>query len=239
MPNDSIQPLQGLNRMSLSNLSDREKEAWYAANQNALSKYNPRVRRQAAEQIYQNQQFVKKFGKEEFYKTAAAPEAAAFRRKQLENRLIEEAWRKTFRPKTNVVTDINTGKPYTKNGQPLTFIRDDKDVNVSDAWYTKYSGMDYQAKKELLEAYGNGTWQPEMEVQKNNVFSKFEEKTPSTVIPALKYLLGDKSEENKRDLAEASIKASRWGIFAPQAELIGGIAGMIGAGRHEYNVNSR
>jgi hypothetical protein len=49
MPINNIQPLQGLNRMSLSDLSDREREQWYAANQNALSKYNPVVRKQAAE----------------------------------------------------------------------------------------------------------------------------------------------------------------------------------------------
>jgi hypothetical protein len=77
-----------------------------------------------------------------------------------------------------------------------------------------------------------------MEIQKNNVFSKVEENTPSTIIPGLNYLLGDKSKENTQALAEGTIKASRWG-FLPGAELLGGLAGMIGQGRHEYNKTSK
>ena len=57
MPINSIQPLKGLNRMTLSGLPDREREQWYRANQHLLAKYsyNPQVYDKAAEQIYQNQ----------------------------------------------------------------------------------------------------------------------------------------------------------------------------------------
>jgi hypothetical protein len=56
MPINKIQPLQGLNKMSLSGLSDREKEQWYKANEQQLAKYSysPRAYEQAAEQMYQN-----------------------------------------------------------------------------------------------------------------------------------------------------------------------------------------
>lgn len=97
-----IKPLEEVYKiMSLSSLSDRERELWHTVNESALAKYNLAVREQAAQQIYENQLFIKKFGKEEFYKTANIPEAAALRRQQLKNRLIEEAWMKAYGPNRN------------------------------------------------------------------------------------------------------------------------------------------
>ena len=85
--------------MSLDCLSDRERELWYTVNESALAKYNLAVRERAAQQIYENQLFVEKFGEEEYSKTAGIPGSDIIRRQQLKNRLIEEAWIKAFGPK--------------------------------------------------------------------------------------------------------------------------------------------
>jgi len=101
---DKIKPLEEINNlMSLDGLSDRERELWYKVNSNLLEKYsyNPSVREQAAQQIYENQLFVDKFGEEEFNKTAGIPGSDIIRRQQLINRLIEEAWIKAFGPNRN------------------------------------------------------------------------------------------------------------------------------------------
>ena len=122
-----------------------------------------------------------------------------------------------------------------QNGRPMMFERKDEDVNVDDAWYQKYSGMDTQAKRQLLEMYGRGEWQPEKEIQKNNVFSKYEKQTPS-IMASLKYLFGDKSKENAKDVAANAVKIAQKGPITAGIELItGSLAGTIGEGRDYYN----
>lgn len=237
MPIDRIQPLQGLNRMSLSGLSDRERKQWYTANQNALSKYNPAVRDRIAEQIYKNQLYVKKFGETEFYRTEGLPGGAAFRNKQLENRLIEEAWRNTFKSKHNLITDIDTGIPYTKNGQPMIMERDDSEVNVSDEWYQKYNALDPQAKRQLMEAYEKGEWKPEMEIKNNNVFSKYGKFISSLSKPLEKLtqlVTGKKSDSDSSSLEHMS-EAGMSPIEFSGIGFSGTVASMIGKGRDYYN----
>lgn len=163
MPINNTQPLRGLNRMSLSGLTDRERELWYKANNHLLAQYsyNPEVRRKAAEQIYQNQQFVQKFGEAEFNKTAGLPGSDVFRRKQLENRLTKEAILNTFKPVNQVITDIDTGLPYHMNGKPMEIHRKPEEANISDEEFGKLMRLDQQGQRQVLEDYANGKWKPE------------------------------------------------------------------------------
>lgn len=95
-----IKPLDEVsNMMSLSSLSERERKLWYTVNENKLAKYRLHNYEQAAQQLYENQLFVDKFGEEEFYKTAGQQGSAELRRQQLKDRLVEEVWIKIFGPK--------------------------------------------------------------------------------------------------------------------------------------------
>jgi len=146
MPLNNIQPLQGLNKMNLSGLSDRERKQWYEANKTALAQYqNPIIRDQVANQMYKNQLFRQKFGEEEFNKTFGLPGSAEWRNQQLERRLVKEAIKNTFKPAEEYVTDINTGIPYKRpDGTYMTIKRDKKDVNISNDEYKKILAMDTQ-----------------------------------------------------------------------------------------------
>jgi hypothetical protein len=130
--------------MSLNDLNDREREQWYKANEQQLAKYsrNPRLYARAADQMYKNQLFKQKFGQAEFDKTYGMPGGAALRNKQLENRLIQEAVRSTFKPANEVVTDIDTGLPYHINGKLMEIHRKPEEVNISDEEFEKLMKLD-------------------------------------------------------------------------------------------------
>lgn len=232
MPIDNMQPLRGLNRMTLSGLSSREREQWYNQNRHLLDKYSIGERKRAAEQIYKNQQYVKMFGQDEFNKTAGMPGGAKFRNNQLKHALINDAWDNTFRAKHYFIKDA-TGTPYMKNNKPMVQERDDKDVNVSDEWLNKYSLIDDYGKEQILRAYGNGEFKTDIENSKDEgLWTKLSKIGSMSFNLALKQTINNITGKDEPLTAEDAFNGP--GIEPISSTPIGEINLMIERGKGEY-----
>ena len=176
------------------------------------------MRRKAAEQLYQNQQYINKFGQEEFDKTVGIPGSAQLRNQRMERRLVKEAIKNTFKPAEELVTNIDTGVPYMRpDGTPMMLKRDKKDVNISNEEYRKILEMDTQGQKEILEMYANGKWKPGGQIKNENVFSMYTKAAAKTTSDILKPIIGEKAA----------------GVVGAVGEAVS-IPGLIGHGRHQY-----
>lgn len=131
MQNVNLKGLPGINR-----LNDKEREAFYAANQDILNANNfigPQERDAAAEVLYNNQQFVKKFGMNAFTNwSSGTTKGYEDRNALLKETIVNEAWNNALSPfKADGTRDNNRG--------------------LGSLW-EKYSEMSTDAKLQLLES---------------------------------------------------------------------------------------
>lgn len=127
----NLRGLPGINR-----LSDSEREAFYEANQDILNSNNfvgPREMEKAAEVLYNNKQFVNKFGRDVFNQMSGNnAKDYEDRNALLQETIVNEAWNKYL-------------SPFRADGSR------DNQLGLGSLW-EKYDDMSTDAKLKLLES---------------------------------------------------------------------------------------
>ena len=164
--NKGLRGLPGLNT-----LSDNERLAFMQANADKLSKYKTeRQRMKAADVLYNNQQFINKFGLEEFNRyNDGTSKSYDFRNQLLREKVVNDAVEEHY-------------KPQIKNGQI------DESTGAGSAW-EKISQLSTDAKEKLL----NSEWKTPAQMKKE------QDDRDSWYEKAIDFVAGEAIQRYKQD----------------------------------------
>ena len=117
---DKLRGLPGLNR-----LSDEERQKFMLANADKLKQYSrPGDRKRAAEILYNNQQFINKFGEDTFNKMSdGSQDSYEARNNLLREKVVNDEWQRRYSPvndKGKRNDNIGLGRDYEKYSQMST-----------------------------------------------------------------------------------------------------------------------
>lgn len=143
MPIEQNKGLRGL--PGLNNISEQERQAFMLNNAEKLKQYrSPGKRKQAAEILYNNQQFINKFGQDAFDKLNDGTQSSYnYRNSLLKEKVVDDAFKDTYSP-----FDVN-GKRNNNKG----FGKD---------WEKYYNDLSTDAKIDLL----NSEWKTPEQLKK-------------------------------------------------------------------------
>ena len=133
MPTEQTKSLRGL--PGLNSISEQERQAFMLNNADKLKQYrSPGKRKQAAEILYNNQQFINTFGQEEFDKMNNGTRASYdYRNELLKNKVIDDAFKEAY-------------SPFDVNGKR------DNNKGFGKDWEKYYNDLSVDAKEELLRS---------------------------------------------------------------------------------------
>lgn len=130
----------------LNNLSEQERQAFMLNNADKLKAYarNPRLKKQAAEILYNNQQFINQFGQDEFDKlNNGTEEAYTLRNNLLRDKVVGDAFDAAYKPTKD---NEGAGEEWDRISSLST---DSKEKLLNSGWKTP---------KELEKEENPGGW---------------------------------------------------------------------------------
>lgn len=173
-----LRGLPGLNR-----ISDEERQMFLLANEDKLKKFEhlPRLYDQAAEILYNNQQFKNTFGEEKFNSLNGGEEAYNYRNELLKNKIVDEEWNRRF-------------NPFNEEG-----LRNN-DFGLGAEW-ERFNGLSTDAKLKVLES----DYKAPNEVEESGIYDYFNVSNGSLLGDILsigKEIYDTKEKENNSKILE-------------------------------------